>query len=462
VTPTPATTFTHYSTVLRNHCRRRVFIIRMTPNVCKGASSRRTLSLVIAMVLGAGVLALSVIYIMQSGKRSELRRFEAGLTNGAESLRPRDSLIESFNALGFDVFAQLVKSHPGQNVLFSPASLAEALAMLSEGAAGSTRDEIAKTLRLSGSNLNGLALSNAAILKTLIPLDPALNLAFANGLWVNQNEGIASNYISRMEHFFGAQVRSVNFTSSDAPEILNQWISNKTCGRIQRIYPRPFDPNLEMILINTLHFKGEWMSPFDPATTHDAPFKLLNGETIRCPQMRRFVTAYHCNNPLFEAVQLMFNDGDLGLFKVNMVVMLPKDISHFDKFLDSLNTVNWTQWQQAFTLLGGSVTLPRFRISAQSDLVENLQACGIRNAFNSEKADFRPIGSSGLYVTECRQAVTIDVNEHGAEAAAATDITLGRGGPPPESFTMIINRPFVILICSDDTILFMAAVTDPR
>jgi serpin B len=407
-------------------------------------------------------VALAIIVIFQVVKRSEIRQFQAGLTKGRESFEPRDSLLESYNAMGFDVFSQLVKSHPGQNVLLSPASLAQSLAMLAEGAAGSTRDEIARALRLSSSNLHGLALSNAAMLKELAPLDPALNVTFADSLWINQNESVEQNYVSRMERYFGAQVWPMDVGSPNTPDTINKWVNAHTYGRISRIVSGPFDPDLSMILLDTLYFKGEWMSPFDSVVTQDAPFTLLDGATVRRPQMRRLVEAYYCDNPLFQAVQLMFNDGDLGRFKVNMVVFLPKETSLFDTFLDSLNTANWIQWQRTFKLLGGTVALPRFKISAQYDMTRSLQAAGMRSAFIREQADFRLISSNKLWVTECRHAATLDVNEPGAEAASATEISLGRGmGPPPESFSMIVNRPFVVAIYSGDTILFIAAITDP-
>ena len=300
------------------------------------------------------------------------------------------------------------------------------------------------------------------MLQNLAPLDRALSVSFANSLWVNQDETVETNYVFRMEHYFGAEVLPIDATSPDAPDAINRWVNAHTYGRISRIASGAFDPNLSMILVNTLHFKGEWMSPFNSVLTQDAAFTLLHGETVRCPQMRRRVQAYYCDNPLFEAVQLMFNDGDFGQFKVNTLVFLPKQASLFDPFLNSLNTSNWNRWRQTFKFLGGTVALPRFKISAQYDMAQSLQAGGMRKAFSPQEADFRPISSNALYVTECRQAITLDINEQGAEAASASEMTLGRGGPPPESFSMIVNRPFVVAICSDDTILFIAAVLDPR
>jgi serine protease inhibitor len=274
------------------------------------------------------LIGLAVIFGNKIVRWAEFRRFQCGLAGGGEPFSARDSLIQSYNAMGFDVFSHLVKLHPGQNVLFSPASLAQSLAMLTEGATGSTQVEMAKTLRLSESNLLNLSLSNAAILADLAPLDQALKVNFANSLWIRQNERIETNYVSQMETFFGAQVLPLDVSSPGASDIINRWVNTNTYGHIPQIISKSLDPNLSMILVNTLYFKGEWINPFDPAKTKNAPFTLLNGETVQCPQMRRLLDAGYCNNPMFEAVQLSFSDGDLpGMFKVILVVFVPKEIS---------------------------------------------------------------------------------------------------------------------------------------
>jgi serpin B len=426
-----------------------------------GTPQRRLSRIVITIVLGGGLLAFAIASTFQFVKWSELRRFQLGLAHGEESYQARDFLAESFNAMGFDVFSRLVKSQPGQNVLFSPAGLAEGLAMLAEGASGSTLGEIAKTMRLDEAHLRNLAASNAVLVSDLAPLDPTLHISIANSLWVNKDDAIEPSYVSRIQNDFGAQPGSLDIKSPNAPDVVNEWISAQTHGKIPHLVSGPFDPEFCMMLVNTVYFKGEWINPFDPAMTKDAEFTLLTGETVRCPQMRRVVDAFHCNNPLFEAVQLMFNDSDYGRFKVNMYVFLPKKTSLFNAFLNALNTANWKEWQKSFQLLGGTVALPRFKLNAKYDLAKTLQASGIRKAFTSREANFRPISSKPLFVADCLQAVSLDVNEQGAEATSATEIALSRGRPP-ETFSMTVNRPFVVAICSGETILFIGAITDPR
>jgi serine protease inhibitor len=388
-----------------------------------------------------------------------LWRFEADLVPGRESRAPRDSLAESYNAMGFEVFSHLTQSHHGENVLVSPISLAQSLGMLAEGASGQTRQEIAKALRLNESNSHDLAERNAQLLRSLAPRSQDVKLDFANGFWINQRELIRPEYVSRMKKYFRAQVRALDFTSSDAAPMMNLWVKDQSHGKIPRLFSEPLDPNLQAVQVNTIYFKAGWANPFDAAQTHDAPFVLLNGQIIQCPQMRRLVVARHCDNPLFEAAEFFFSDEDWR--SASMCVLLPKRNSLFEPLLASLNTVNWKAWRASFGGQDGTVALPRFKLSGEHNLVECLRAAGIERAFTSDQADFHLVAPLPLCIAESGQAVSLDVNEKGVEAAAATELGYGRG-EPHESFVMVVARPFVMAICAGDTILFLAAITDPR
>ena len=111
------------------------------------------------------------------------------------------------------------------------------------------------------------------------------------------------------------------------------------------------------------------------------------------------------------------------------------------------------------------VTLPRFKLESQLDLVEPLKQLGMTDMFGS-KADFSGMTggtNKGLFVSEVVQKAFVEVNEEGTEAAAATAaiVTARMIGPRPKRFTC--DRPFMFLIRDNLTgmILFSGHVTDP-
>ena len=59
-------------------------------------------------------------------------------------------LIESSNNFAFELFREVNKAEEGKNLMISPFSVSAALAMTYNGAAGNTKEEIAKTLGFEG------------------------------------------------------------------------------------------------------------------------------------------------------------------------------------------------------------------------------------------------------------------------------------------------------------------------
>ncbi len=92
------------------------------------------------------------------------------------------------------------------------------------------------------------------------------------------------------------------------------------------------------------------------------------------------------------------------------------------------------------------VTLPRFKLESQFDLVEPLKQLGMTNMFDEAKADFSGMtggANKGLFVSQVAQKAFIEVNEDGAEATAATFATMQYRSamvyPPTPTFTC--DRP---------------------
>ena len=47
----------------------------------------------------------------------------------------------------------------------------------------------------------------------------------------------------------------------EAPEIVNRWADTNTRGKIRRIVEE-FDPEITMLLLNAIYFKGMWQDKF--------------------------------------------------------------------------------------------------------------------------------------------------------------------------------------------------------
>src|SRR5262245_40139660 len=112
-----------------------------------------------------------------------------GAAGGAEptpttgSTTMNSTLAAASNSFGFDLFQQLQRQAANKNVFFSPLSVTTALAMTYNGAAGETKNAMARTLKIEGMNLDELNRASAELLKALKSSDPKIELAIANSLW---------------------------------------------------------------------------------------------------------------------------------------------------------------------------------------------------------------------------------------------------------------------------------------
>ena len=108
------------------------------------------------------------------------------------------------------------------------------------------------------------------------------------------------------------------------------------------------------------------------------------------------------------------------------------------------------------------VAVPKFKIESQHELNEPLQNMGLTHMFDPGKADFSGIaGHTDLFISKVIQKAFIEVNEEGAEAAAASAGIMMFRSLPDERF--ICDHPFLFVIRDNLTglIIFSGRVLNP-
>ena len=109
--------------------------------------------------------------------------------------------------------------------------------------------------------------------------------------------------------------------------------------------------------------------------------------------------------------------------------------------------------------------LPRFKMTWEGPLNEPLNALGMKQAF-ARNADFSAMSDAKpLYISLVQHKAFVEVNEAGAEAAAATGVVMSLESIPAEPSAVVrADRPFLFTIRdrATGTVLFMGRVADPR
>jgi serpin B len=372
---------------------------------------------------------------------------------------PAERAARADNAFGFKLLAETRKALPGRNVFQSPVGMALALAMAGNGARGQTLQQMAGTLHLAGVAPAEWNAGNKMLLDHLLALDPKITLEIANSLWTQAGGQIQPDFISSCQKSYRAEVDAVDFRNPATVKKINDWVSQSTHGKITSLFDPPLSPDLRLILVDAIYFKGSWETPFDKKLTRDQPFTVRAGQTVAHPRMSRKERMSYLESAGFQAVMLPYASRQASL-----CVFLPKE--NLDKFLPDLTPENWEKWMAQFRLREGTLELPRFKLDNKYELNGELKALGMPRAFSRE-AEFGGISAEPLLISQVLQKTFVEVNEEGTEAAAASGVgmrALAVRTPTEPPFTMIVDRPFYVAIRENQTgtILFHGAIEDPQ
>ncbi|HEX6474270.1 MAG TPA: serpin family protein [Candidatus Limnocylindria bacterium] len=368
---------------------------------------------------------------------------------------------EAINAFGADLYRELPTEG---NVVFSPSSIALALAMARCGAAGTTANEMDAVLHdvasdPHGSWLNALDRELGARNETYEDLNGTqeIVLRIANAAFAQRGLAFKPAYLEALASRFGAGIQTVDYAgaAARAADAINAWVSAQTEGRITDLVDEgTIDPNTILTLVNAIYMKAPWLLPFDPAQTSDGAFTPSDGPTVQVPMMHADTKFDFADGMGWQAVDLRYAGNTMA-----MSVILPDDLRSFEATLDDRVLADvFARFEEA----GVDLTLPRFGIETNVDLEDALSTMGMPTAFGGA-ADFSGITADAeAAISAVVHQANIDVDELGTEAAAATAAAMATSGPP-RYVTMTVDRPFLFVIrdLPTGTILFMGRVTDP-
>ncbi len=380
--------------------------------------------------------------------------------DAAKKLDPR--LARQSNELGLKLFSQL-RGHSGGggNLTISPYSISAALALAYNGSKGETAEELGKLLGYAPDELAQLNTSEGGLLPLLNDAGPGIQLELANSVWANQNIPLRKGYLKASEDYYDAQIRTADLAGEKSVTEINEWVSDHTAGKINKMLEQPPGAQSVAVLVNALYFKGGWKKVFPEENTHPGEFYPTASPAVEVPLMKQSGHFLYAEDEDWQAVRLPYGEGQM-----HMIVILPAKDSSLDSVIDHLAKEGLPSDDQ-FSGKQGSLSLPRFTASYGTDLKEAVQALGVKLAFDPGKGDFSALADTGtpIFISSIIHKTYIEVNESGTEAAASTLVGMdaGAAAPAEEPFEMIVNRPFIYIIEDIQTgvWLFMGAIENP-
>lgn len=359
--------------------------------------------------------------IIEHDRRLRLEPLESRLLLSARA-------VNAVNQFGFDVYSHL-QSEQG-NLLFSPLSIATGLTMTYAGAAGQTAAEMEQVLNLgsgpgihdSFESLLSQIESNVVTNEPMFPWLPTeieLLTNVSNAIWPGVGFTVESDFTDLITSEYDGHVENLDYSNPiQAKDTINDWVSQETLGKITELVDT-VSPLTRMVLTNTVYFKGLWEQPFDPEHTDTNTFYLGDGATTSVPIMFTYIDAARAVLDGFDVLDVPFADGSMS-----MVLAMPDEPSNPnilpDTFLASVD-----QWFDGERFIENmEFELPKFETTVATSMNQLLAGMGMPTAFTAGAADFSAMTSEGVWIDKVFHKATIEVNEQGTEAAAATEVQL--------------------------------------
>lgn len=364
-------------------------------------------------------------------------------------------LLRASNRFGFDLLARLAPAAGADNLFFSPLSASAALGMTLNGAAGNTADQMRSVLGFDGSDLAGIDAAYASLFALLGSVDPRVHVGIANSIWHRSGTTLDPAFVDRVEASFGAWVRGVSFGAPDVAAEINAWVRSATNGMIEQIVD-DVEPNLAVLLVNAVGFQAEWTQAFDRTVTAAGEFTLTDGSAVSVPFMSRRMSLSFRHTALFDVIEIPY-----GGQAYAMTIVLPAAGSDPLALVQGLDDATWNAWTAGLETLETAVELPRFTLTWERGLGDDLRAMGMADAFDPGAADFSAmVPGGGLWLDKVLQKTFVRVDEEGTVAAAATSVDI----IDSSAMTVRVDRPFLFAIRERNTgaILFLGVVRDPR
>jgi serpin B len=378
------------------------------------------------------------------------------LTALPRALTDREQLVASTgNTFSFDLLRQVNLDQAQSNVFISPLSASMALGMALNGAAGVTGDEMRHALGFGDAPQQSINEGYRGLIELLRGLDRRTELRVANAIFYRRDFPFEQPFLETGKSYFDASIQGLDFNAPASRGTINTWVSRATNAKIPTIVDQ-IDPNDVMFLINAVYFKGTWRSRFDPRATADAPFHAIGGASQPMKLMHRAAAFRYLETADFQAVDLPY-----GNSAFTMTVVLPKAGKDVNALVASLTEVSWSNVIGRLAEAEVDLYLPKLRLEYERKLNGDLQALGMRVAFQPRVADFTRMSPLGreLFISYVKQKTFVDIYEEGTEAAAATVVGFAVTSAPVRSL-MRIDRPFVFAIRErfSGTILFIGKI----
>lgn len=365
------------------------------------------------------------------------------------------------NLSGFfaDSISQVLSGSNGENAAYSPVNLYLGLAAVAELTGGD--EQILATLEAK--DLESLRKMSTALWNVSYE-DDGDQCLLASSVWLDNDLSYDQTVMDSLAQHHYTSVYQGNFGSSRTNRDISNWLNKQTGNLLKDSADGiDLDPHTVFALYSTIYYQAKWSDEFSAAENSQGPFHAPGGD-ITCTYMNKDkISGYYFWGEDFGAVTLLLKDGS------RMWLILPDEGKTVDDVLCAgeyagmfLGDGVWENCKDMYI----NLSIPKFDIRANGDLKEDLQAMGITDVFDRDKADFSaamPDFNDPVWLSSVNQATRVAIDEKGVTAASYIEFPgAGAAAPPEDTIDFILDRPFIFLVTNYLSVpLFAGVVNEP-
>ena len=274
-----------------------------------------------------------------------------------------------------------------------------------------------------------------------------------------QKLDIKESFEQVLVEYYRSEIKAYDFSSASTLLDINEWVKENTNNKIDKILEKINEEDLAFI-INALHFKAEWSNGFPPYATFSYVFENAKNQDVVVEYLNSDYYFLFARDEYFNLVDVMFKDSTYSLSLVQ-----PISANQYNE--DWISSIDSKRLTDLWSLLSPdriNLTLPKFEVEFEQELIDPLKQLGISKAFSPFEANFSNLGNSlvgpRMYIGQARHKAILKIDEYGAEGGAVTAFGIVYDSAPPQ---LTFDKPFVIVLRhrQTNTILFAGRINDP-
>nr|QMQ39198.1 biliverdin bindin serpin [Sphaenorhynchus lacteus] len=354
-----------------------------------------------------------------------------------------------------DLYKQIARDHPSENIVFAPISIAASFASLSLGAKGQTHSQIIEALEFNTSEISDKKINEGfhQLLELWNDEHKELQVHDGSALYVSNDHKVLPSFSDEAKRLYFAETFSIDFKhQEEAIHEINNYVEKHTHGKIAKIVDSVHQ-DAHLFLVNYMYYNGKWEHPFDKALTHEGDFHISETKTVKVPFMTRTGFYSVAFSDEYTQVYVPYKGNARALFLMPIEGKMEQLEQGITKELND-------KWRKKSHDEFIELSIPKFSLSDSMELKETLIKMGMVDVF-SDHADLSGIiGEGHIKLDQVVHEAVINVDEAGTEAGAVTGEEVAVHSVPRK---VVIDRPFLFTLhdYKTRTVPFTARVVDP-